>query len=238
MKIIEERCIGCGNCVIICPVQAIELIDNKAIIDNDKCVECSVCYRNANCPTNAIKPSRLKWPRVVRNPFSDVISTHKLTGIPGRGTEEMKTNDITNRFKDGEIGFSIEIGRPGVGTVLKNVNYFTEQLTPLGVEYEEKSPVTALLKEDKMNIKEEIEDERVLSAIIEFKVPIEKVKQVLEIIRRVEEKIDTVYTVGVISKFSKENEIPIKSIIKGEGFKVRINAKINMGLGRNIKEET
>jgi len=238
MKIIEERCIGCGNCVIICPVQAIELVDNKAVIDKDICVECSVCYRNANCPTNAIKPSRLKWPRVVRNPFSDVISIHKLTGIPGRGTEEMKTNDITNRFKDGEIGFSIEIGRPGVGTFLKNVNYFTEQLTPLGVEYEEKSPVTALLKEDKLEIKEEIEDERVLSAIIEFKVPIEKVKQVLKIIKSVEVKIDTVYTVGVISKFKGGNEIPIKNVLKSEGFELRANAKINIGLGRKLIEDT
>lgn len=237
MKILQDRCIGCGNCVIMCPVQAIDLIDEKAVIDNDICVECSVCYRDADCPTNAIKPTRLKWPRVVRNPFSDVISTHKLTGVPGRGTEEMKTNDVTNRFKEGEIGFSIEIGRPGVGTELENVNFFTEQLTPLGVKYEEASPVTALLTDDKMKVKEEIEDENVLSAIIEFKVPKEKVKDVLEIIKNIENRIDTVFTVGIISKLNKNNNLPIKNLIIDEGFEIRPNAKINIGLGRIIKED-
>jgi NAD-dependent dihydropyrimidine dehydrogenase PreA subunit len=237
MKILTDRCIGCGNCVVVCPVQAIELIDDKAIIDKELCVECSVCYRYADCPTNAVKPSKLKWPRVVRNPFSDVISTHKLTGVPGRGTEEMKTNDVTNRFKEGEIGFSIEIGRPGIGTVLKKVNFFTRRLTPLGVNYEEQNPVTALLKEDRMEIKEEIENEHVLSAIIEFKVEREKVKDVLEIIKRADTEINTVFSVGVVSTFQDNNKIPVKSILTDEGFEPRPNAKINVGLGKIPEEE-
>ena len=105
MLIKQDRCIGCGQCVVICPVQAIKLNeDNKAFIDQDICVECSTCYRSANCPSKAIRKERLKMPRLVRNPFSDVVATHKLTGVPGRGTEEMKTNDVTRRIDNGEIG--------------------------------------------------------------------------------------------------------------------------------------
>jgi NAD-dependent dihydropyrimidine dehydrogenase PreA subunit len=237
MRIREKKCIGCGQCVIVCPVGAIEVKDKKAVIDNNLCVECSVCYRDADCPTSAIRPSRLKWPRVVRNPFSDVISTHKLTGVPGRGTEEMKTNDVSQRFKPGEVGISIEIGRPGVSTLLKNVNLFTEKLTPLGVKYEEASPVTALLNEEKTKIKEEIENERVLSAIIEFKVTKEKLNDVLQIIRDVGQNIDTVFTAGVISTFNKENTLPIIKEIEDLGFSVRPNAKVNIGLGRQLMEE-
>ncbi len=156
MEIRENLCNGCGKCVIVCPVQAIKIIDNKAVIDKNLCVECSICYRNAECPVNAIKSRRLVWPRIIRNPFSDVIGTHKLTGIPGRGTEEMKTNDVTNRFGIDKYGVSIELGRPGVGTLLKNIELFTTKFSQIGVEYEKMSPVTAILTDDKVNIKDDI----------------------------------------------------------------------------------
>ncbi len=232
LEIDIEKCTGCGQCVMLCPVQAIKLIDNKAHIDKDLCVECSICYRNAGCPGKAIKPKRLKWPRLVRNPFSDVIATHKLTGVPGRGTEEMKTNDITSRFGENEIGISIEIGRPGVGTRLRNIELFSIELSKIGVDYEEASPVTALFADDHGYIKEEIKNERVLSAIIEFKVPINKATQVFQLIKEVEKKIDTVFSVGVISRVAENGTIPIINLLSEQGFSIRPNAKINVGLGK------
>ncbi len=232
MEIKADLCIGCGQCVIICPVQAIKLIDNIAVIDKNLCVECSICKRNADCPVNAIKSRRLKWPRVIRSPFSDVISTHKLTGIPGRGTEEMKTNDVTNRFGVDEIGFTIEIGRPGVGTHLGNIELFTTKLISIGVEFEKESPVSALLIDDIGHIKKDIKEERVLSAIIEFKVPINKATLVMQVIKQIEKNIDTVFTVGVISQVMKDGAIPILDLLTQQGFSVRPNAKVNIGLGK------
>jgi len=232
MEIKADLCIGCGQCVMICPVQAIKLIDNIAVIDKNLCVECSICKRNADCPVNAIRSRRLKWPRVIRSPFSDVISTHNLTGIPGRGTEEMKTNDVTNRFGVDEIGFSIEIGRPGVGTHLGNIELFTTKLTSIGVNFERENPVSALLIDDSEYIKKDIKEERVLSAIIEFKVPLNKAILVLQAIKQIEKNIDTVFTVGVISQVMKNGAIPILDLLTQQGFSVRPNAKINIGLGK------
>ncbi|TFG03673.1 MAG: 4Fe-4S dicluster domain-containing protein [Promethearchaeota archaeon] len=232
LKIKEDRCIGCGQCVVVCPVQAITLIDNKAVIDKEKCVECSVCLRSANCPSNAIKRTKLRMPRLVRNPFSDVIATHKLTGVPGRGTEEMKTNDVTNRIGQDEIGFSIEIGRPGMGARLAIAERFTIPLAEIGVEFEPASPLTALLADDKGHLQEDLKNERVLSAIIEFKVPYEKTIEVLKLVKNLDKELDTVFSVGVISRVAENGEIPIIDLLNEQSLSVRPNAKINVGLGR------
>src|SRR3979490_309335 len=69
-------------------------------------------------PTAAFEPDELSWPRIVRRAFSDPRVPHESTGVEGRGTEEVKTNDVSNRVKVGEVGFTIEFGRPGVGAGL------------------------------------------------------------------------------------------------------------------------
>ena len=50
----EEKCIGCGMCVEVCPHGVISMNgSNRALIeDRDTCMECGAC--NRNCPTEAI----------------------------------------------------------------------------------------------------------------------------------------------------------------------------------------
>ena len=235
VKINSELCIGCGNCLFICPVNAIKFRDKKAYIDQDFCVECMVCLRARVCEERAIKSQKLEMPRLIRNPFSDVVATHKLTGVGGRGTEEMKTNDVTDRFKPGEIGFSIEIGRPGAGCCLDALELFTVTLSEIGVEFEKDSPVTALIIDEKGHIRGDIKNERILSAIIEFKINSpQKAIEVLNLIKKVDKIIDTVFSVGIVSRF-EDGEIPVLDLITDQDFSVRPNAKINVGLGK-IKE--
>jgi len=51
IKINNDKCTGCGVCVDICPVQAIKIENQKAII-NEECVECAACIDQ--CPNQAI----------------------------------------------------------------------------------------------------------------------------------------------------------------------------------------
>ncbi len=51
IKVIKEECIGCGQCVAVCPFEAIDIIDGKAVI-NENCTICGTCIEE--CPTEAI----------------------------------------------------------------------------------------------------------------------------------------------------------------------------------------
>jgi uncharacterized protein len=48
-----ETCIGCGECVGICPVHAVAVRSGKAAIDKKKCIGCASCI--AACPTMAMQ---------------------------------------------------------------------------------------------------------------------------------------------------------------------------------------
>lgn len=47
----NTKCIACGVCVSVCPMQNIELKDNK-VVYNDKCTMCYRCF--SDCPKQAI----------------------------------------------------------------------------------------------------------------------------------------------------------------------------------------
>jgi len=46
------RCTGCGTCVAQCPAQALELVDNVAVVDKALCIGCFCCQEM--CPEKAI----------------------------------------------------------------------------------------------------------------------------------------------------------------------------------------
>lgn len=187
----------------------------------------------AVCPTDAIKETPLEWPRSVRKFFSDPLSEHEETRIPGRGTEEMKTNDVTGRFGYSEAGFSIELGRPSAGTTFRDIEKVSKALSRLHLNFEPQNPLTYLMKNKETGeLKDEIINERVLSAIIEFKVPLNKVEDVLKTLQEVARDIETIFSVGVACRVNPDGSIPVARIIENLGLAMRPNGKTNVGLGR------
>ena len=52
---VDDRCIGCGKCADLCPLNNIELKDGKPVWDKD-CTHCMACI--CHCPTEAIEYGR------------------------------------------------------------------------------------------------------------------------------------------------------------------------------------
>jgi len=150
----------------------------------------------------------------------------------------MKTNDVTGRFPFGFAGVAVEMGRPGVGTSFRDLQTVAMAIAKLGVEFEPNNPVAELMIDQKTGkIREEVLDERVLSAILEFKIKIDKLREVLVAIRDVSMKIDTVFSLDLISRVNPDGSTPALAIAKEAGFSSRPNTKTNVGLGRPLFRE-
>ena len=236
MLIDKDKCIGCGKCVPYCVANAISVKDKKATINLDDCVECGVCLRAAGCPKKAIHQPKLEWPRSVRSVYSDPLNVHKETGLAGRGTEETKTNDVTGRFKQGQIGIAIEMGRPLLGSRLRDLEKISMAVAKAGVEFEPKNPLTNLIDKKTGRLPPEILDEKVLSAIIEITVPKNRLLEILEVIENAGRELKTVFSVDVASRPGTDGKWEGEQILSEAGIYYRPNAKINVGLGKPFIE--
>ena len=238
----------------------------RATVDRNECVECYACFYGLStehlnpgfvrtvrklfqlgrlrfdpepdiCPTAAFEPENLQWPRVVRRAFSDPRATHESTGVQGRGTEEVKTNDVTQRVTQGEVGLTIEFGRPGVGVWFSDIQKMTQALAAAKVPFEKHNPLTHLMSDVVSGtLKEDILGEKVLSAIVEIKITIDRVEEVIRLVQEVEKRIHTVVALGVSTRCDEDGEDRLLGpVLERMGYTLT-RAKTNTGLGRITNE--
>src|SRR6266852_532909 len=234
----------------------------RATIDRDECVECYACYNGLSqehlnptlvrairrvfalmrvrfdpepdvCPTAAFEPDELVWPRTVRRAFSDPRVPHESTGVEGRGTEEVKTNDVSGRVQVGEVGFTIEFGRPGVGVWMREIQEMCWALAEAGAAFEKKNPVTSLMSDVQTGtLHDDILGEKLMSAIVEIKVPVDRAEEIIRLVWQVEKGLDTVVAIGAGARCDENGEEDVVGpILERLGYHLE-RAKTNIGLGR------
>ena len=233
MYIDQELCKKCLNCQPVCPMGAIVMKEKMVVIDYENCVECGVCQRFGICEEEAIKQvAEIPYPRIIRAVFSDPVQRHETTGVQGRGTEEMKTNDITGLFQKGKIGFSIELGRPIGGAYLRDLEKVVRKVTSRGVEFAEDNPVVSLIADRTTGaLRPEILGEKVLSAIVEFLIPEEEALDFLDKIKGfLNSELDCVVTMSVISRADEDGASEFLQRLKDRGESVYPNGKVNIGM--------
>ena len=236
MKIDPELCSSCGVCLIYCPIGAIQMTD-IAEVNQELCVECGDCIRADVCPTDAFIYEAQPWPRSVREAFSNPLAEHKETRIPGRGTEEMKTNDIRGLFGHGIIGVACEVGRPGVSCSFHDVEIVTMALAKAGLEFAPGNPVTTnMVDKTTGKINPEIMDERVMSAICEGTIPLDKLADVIKAAKEAAPKIDSVFSLEFIDRPEADHSVPMDKVLKEQGVTCYPNGKFNLGLGKPLAQ--
>jgi len=158
---------------------------------------------------------------------------HESTGIEGRGTEEVKTNDVSGRVNVGEVGFTIELGRPGVGVRMQEIQRICHRLGAAGVAFEKRNPITSLMTDVRSGtLREDILSEKVMSAIVEIKVPMERTEEIVRLVWEAEKELDTVVALGVGTRCGADGEdYVLAPILERLGYKLE-RAKTNAGLGR------
>ena len=53
IEVDEEKCIGCGDCVDVCPVDVYEMQDEKSVpVNAEECIGCESCIES--CEQEAI----------------------------------------------------------------------------------------------------------------------------------------------------------------------------------------
>lgn len=262
MKIDSSKCVGCGNCMPVCSMGVISVVNGRSQVNEDECVECNTCYRTLHsegrnpilvrslrwllkqlhlaydpapdiCPTGALTPPTLEWPRTLRAEFSDPTVKHSSTGGGGRGTEEIKSNDVTGRLKAGEVGIVAEAGRPGLGARFRDIQKVAMALAAAGVSFEARNPVTCLMADVHTGrLREKVLDEKVMSAIVECRTDLDHLPAALEALRGVAEEVDTVISVGVSSRCGPDGSVPYEDTVRRRGFALSLNSKTNLGMGR------
>jgi len=150
----------------------------------------------------------------------------------------MKTNDVTGRFKLGEAGVGIEVGRPTTGTRLRDVETIAMAVARLGVVFEKINPITSMMSDPKAGkFKEELLNEKVLSAIIEFSVKLEQLPELFESLKEVSTRIDSVFSLDLATRIAPDGSVPTDRYVREAGLWIAENGKTNVGLGRPRFEE-
>ena len=48
----EDKCVGCGACIALCPVNVLDLVDRMIVVNEEKCTHCELCI--PSCPVFAL----------------------------------------------------------------------------------------------------------------------------------------------------------------------------------------
>jgi hypothetical protein len=177
---------------------------------------------------------KLEWPRVLRETFSNPRAVHENTGITGRGTEGIKTNDSQNRYKRGEMGVFIEVGRPVLGGRFDDVERIVKKFRGHGYQVIPQNPIASLIENPETGaLKAEILDEKIISCVIEFLLPAEAADELVAIVGELSGEVESLFSLSVGLRADEQGEPHFEEIFGPDIVRLP-NAKVNLGVCQQV----
>jgi len=120
-----------------------------------------------------------------------------------------------------------------VGARFYQIQEMCWALAKAGVSFEKKNPITSLMEDvPSGTLRQDILNEKILSAIVEIKVTVDRTEEIIRLVREVESQVDTVIAIGVGARCDENgDEDEVAPILERLGYKLE-RAKTNIGLGR------
>jgi hypothetical protein len=174
---------------------------------------------------------------VIRETFSSPWAEHETTGVTGRGTEGIKTNDAQNRFEEGDLGVFIEVGRPVLGGRFSDVDRIVRRFKAHGYEVIPHNPISALIDDPETGaLKPEILDEKIISCVIEFVLPDTAADELMTMVRVLSAEVESVFSLSVALRADEQGQSPFEELFGSDVFCLP-NAKANIGMAAGIGRE-
>ena len=86
-------------------------------------------------------------------------------------------------------------------------------------------------------LREDVLQEKTLSAIVEIEVDQQDIGAVLDAISKVQKDVDTVFSVDFAGRLERDESFPAKIVAQKAGYKLSPNGKTNVGLGKPLAKE-
>ncbi len=116
---------------------------------------------------------------------------------------------------------------------MREIQLMCWALADAGVTFEKRNPITSLMTDvPSGTLREDILNEKLMSAIVEIKVPVERVEEIVRLVWDVEKRVDTVVALGVGTRCDDNGEDNIVApVLEKLGYSLE-RAKTNIGIGR------